>query len=67
MNTTTTPISLSFRPIASPQYENHIRLLYGTALSTTGKPPAMIWVYTASEITGYTPTPDAYFGQHMIR
>ena len=52
--------------VMSEDYENHIRLLYGAALSTTGKPPAMIWVYTAAEITGYAPTPDAFFGQHLI-
>jgi hypothetical protein len=27
----------------------------------------MIWTYTASEITSYQPTPDAYFAQVLLR
>ena len=52
--------------VFSEDYENHIRLLVGAGLSTTGKPPVMIWTYSAAEVLAYAPTPDAYFGQHLL-
>jgi hypothetical protein len=52
--------------VFSEDYENHIRLLVGAGLSTTGKPPNMIWVYTAAEVLAYAPSADAYFGQHLL-
>lgn len=52
--------------VFSEDVTTHLWLLNAAGLSTTAKPPAMIWTYTASEVSGYSPTPDAYFAQHAL-
>lgn len=52
--------------IFSEDYSGHLRLLYSAGLSTTGKPPNLLWTYDANEILNYIPNPDAYFAQHIV-
>ena len=51
--------------VFSEDYRSHLGLLYAAGLSTTGKPPCMIWTYDADEVLQYAPNPDAYFAQHV--
>ena len=51
--------------VFTEDYAAHIGLLYASGLSTTGKPPNMIWTYSVEEVLAYKPNPDAYFAQHL--
>ena len=52
--------------VFSEDYESHISLLLSAGLSTTGKPPNMIWTWSADEVLSYKPTPDAFMAQHVL-
>ena len=52
--------------VFSEDFYNHIAQLLNAGLSTTGKPPNIIWTYSADEVLSYKPTSDAYMAQHVL-
>ena len=51
--------------VFSEDYDAHLALVYAAGISTTGKPPNMLWTYSVEEVLNYQPNPDAYFAQHV--
>lgn len=50
--------------VFSEDDRRHLTLVYSAGVSTTGKPVNVLWTYDDTFL-GYSPSPDAYFAQHV--